>query len=598
MLRLALLATLALPASAFAFCGFYVGGADSSLFNDATMVVMMREGTTTVLSMQNDYSGPPEGFALVVPVPEILEEGNVRTLPKSIFERVDQLAAPRLVEYWEQDPCYRPPPMRYRSGGGRRRMRRAPSMAARPEADLGVTVEAEFAVGEYDIVILSAEDSGGLETWLHREQYNIPEGARRVLSPYVQLGTKFFVAKVDPERVTFEDGHVVLSPLRVHYSADTFSLPVRLGLLNSRGQQDLIVHVLAKQQRYEVANYPNVMVPTNLVVDDETRNHFGAFYNSLFDRVLTDNPNAVVTEYSWRATSCDPCPTTPLQPTELALLGADVIDGTEAPPMDQPGKPARRIARPQFFGQGGPYTLTRLHYRYGPNDLERDLVFREAPAIIGGRGMPNAEGELQEKHGAMQQGGDQQLPGSLRDPAPLGRRDRLQQPDSRTMGWTARRCSAHAATGARSLARRVGASHRGGSQRERERRRPPVPGHHGDPRVGPLVGRAPRPGAGSRARAAGRSAAGGRDHRAELGRLRELRSGRSRQRTRVRRVPGVVDASTPLAADDSLQNTQQVLAEDRAHRKLATLELFAQRSQIADVLHPDRELGNSVEIRA
>ena len=359
MIRFALLATLAfhLPlwdVSASAFCGFYVGGADSSLFNDATMVVMMREGTTTVLSMQNDYSGPPEGFALVVPVPEVLEEDNVRTLPKSIFERVDQLAAPRLVEYWEQDPCYQP--RRYRmAANGSRRSRRAPSMAAPRRQELGVTVEAEFAVGEYDIVILSAEDSGGLETWLHREQYAIPEGARRVLSPYVQLGTKFFVAKVDPERVTFEDGRLVLSPLRVHYSSDAFSLPVRLGLLNSRGQQDLIIHVLAKQQRYEVANYPNAMVPTNLIVDDETRNHFGAFYNSIFDRVLADNPGAVVTEYSWRATSCDPCPTTPLQPAELALLGADVIDGTQTDPLAELSqKPARRVAQPASSDKAGP----------------------------------------------------------------------------------------------------------------------------------------------------------------------------------------------------------------------------------------------------
>ena len=40
--------------SADAFCGFYVAGADQKLFNNATMVVLMREGTRTVLSMQNN----------------------------------------------------------------------------------------------------------------------------------------------------------------------------------------------------------------------------------------------------------------------------------------------------------------------------------------------------------------------------------------------------------------------------------------------------------------------------------------------------------------------------------------------------------------
>src|SRR5690349_18886930 len=91
------------PASAF--CGFYVSGADASLFNNATMVVMMRGGTRTVLSMANNYQGPPSDFAMVVPVPVVLQKENVKTLPREIFDHVDKSAAPRLVEYWEQDPC-------------------------------------------------------------------------------------------------------------------------------------------------------------------------------------------------------------------------------------------------------------------------------------------------------------------------------------------------------------------------------------------------------------------------------------------------------------------------------------------------------------
>src|SRR5574339_251884 len=99
-------AALALvPATAEAFCGFYVSGADTKLYNNATMVVMLREGTRTVLSMQNNYQGPPEDFAMVVPVPVILQKENVKTLPRDVFDRVDSLAAPCLVEYWEQDPC-------------------------------------------------------------------------------------------------------------------------------------------------------------------------------------------------------------------------------------------------------------------------------------------------------------------------------------------------------------------------------------------------------------------------------------------------------------------------------------------------------------
>ena len=90
---------------AAAFCGFYVSGADAKLYNNATQVVMMREGTRTVLSMQNNYEGPPSDFAMVIPVPVVLQKENVKTLSGEIFEKVDAMAAPRLVEYWEIDPC-------------------------------------------------------------------------------------------------------------------------------------------------------------------------------------------------------------------------------------------------------------------------------------------------------------------------------------------------------------------------------------------------------------------------------------------------------------------------------------------------------------
>ena len=93
------------PSTADAFCGFYVGGAGAELYNNATQVVMMREGTRTVLAMQNNYQGPTKNFAMVVPVPVVLAKGNVKVLNQAVFKRVDRLAAPRLVEYWERDPC-------------------------------------------------------------------------------------------------------------------------------------------------------------------------------------------------------------------------------------------------------------------------------------------------------------------------------------------------------------------------------------------------------------------------------------------------------------------------------------------------------------
>src|SRR5678815_2237345 len=192
----------------------------------------MRKGTRTVLSMQNNYKGPPEAFAMVIPVPTVLHEGDVKTLPKELFAHVEQMGAPRLVEYWEQDPCAPLIDEQDRAKGVAVAMPKEEKAAVMKD-DLGVKIEAKFTVGEYQIVILSAKDSTGLDTWLRREKYNIPAGAEPLLRPYVENGSKFFVAKVDPKKVKFENGHVALSPLRFHYDTDEFSLPIRLGLANS-----------------------------------------------------------------------------------------------------------------------------------------------------------------------------------------------------------------------------------------------------------------------------------------------------------------------------------------------------------------------------
>lgn len=323
---LALLAVV-LPASASAFCGFYVGGADSmagSLLNTATQVVMMREGSSTVLSLQNDYTGPPADFALVVPVPVVLKKDQVKTLPADIFARVDRLAAPRLVEYWEEDPCSPPPgddPLLMMLGTRGSTTR---GTISRRSAS-GVTVDAQFAVGEYEIVVLSAKEAVGLDAWLRTNGYAIPKQAPALLAPYVAQGMKFFVAKVNPKKVRFKGGHAVLSPLRISYESKDFRLPVRLGLINSGGVQDLIVHVLARNQRYEVANYPNVTIPTNLNVVEAVRDRFSEFYAALFDTTLVEHPGAVVTEYAWQSSTCDPCPGPTLTPSDLATLGGDVI---------------------------------------------------------------------------------------------------------------------------------------------------------------------------------------------------------------------------------------------------------------------------------
>ncbi|MEB3283136.1 MAG: DUF2330 domain-containing protein, partial [Lyngbya sp.] len=182
--------------SAWAFCGFYVAKADSRLYNQASQVIIARDGYRTVLTMANDYKGEVKDFALVVPVPVVLSEDQVRVAEPKIIERIDGFSAPRLVEYFDDNPCIFSPRGGTR-GGGDVFLQSAPEAEARSDKTLGVTVESRFTVGEYDIIILSAKESDGLETWLVQNGYKIPEGAGQLLQPYIRQNLKFFVAKVN-----------------------------------------------------------------------------------------------------------------------------------------------------------------------------------------------------------------------------------------------------------------------------------------------------------------------------------------------------------------------------------------------------------------
>ena len=118
-----------------------------------------------------------------------------------------------------------------------------------------------------------------------------------------RAASKFFVAKVDPKKVKMVDGHAALSPLRFHYDSEEFALPIRLGMANSAGKQDLIVNILSPDKRYEVANYKNVVHPDELRRQERRcKTRFAEFYAALFDKTVEANPGAVVTEYAWTAT--------------------------------------------------------------------------------------------------------------------------------------------------------------------------------------------------------------------------------------------------------------------------------------------------------
>jgi len=366
-----LLSILAWPgATLFGFCGFYISKADTKLFNKASQVVLVRDGDRTVMTMVNDFEGAPREFAVVIPVPTFLKREQIHVGEKALVDHVDAYSAPRLVEYFDQNPCARREyemAMRQSAIAGAL----ATDMAAVRAKARGVTIEAQYTVGEYDILILSAQQSTGLEAWLRENGYRIPSGASDVIASYLRQNMRFFVAKVNlAEHAKL--GFTYLRPLQVAYESPKFMLPIRLGMVNAKGSQDLFVFALTRKGRVETTNYRTVKLPADmeLPVYLKQANEFGAFYKAMFTRqVDSQNGHAVFTEYAWDMRWCDPCAADPLSHDELKKLGVFWLEG------DQPARGRRGIFPPRG-GQTDVF-LTRLHVRYDRQHFPEDLVFQE-----------------------------------------------------------------------------------------------------------------------------------------------------------------------------------------------------------------------------
>ena len=377
------IAALALPQASLAFCGFYVGKADATLFNEASQVIVVRNEDKTVISMQNDYKGDLKEFAIVVPVPQVLQRGQINVGERKIFDRIDAYSAPRLAEYYDGDPCARRKMLEMARGGAMQSMN-APAAAAARDKALGVTVEAQYTIGEYDIVILSAKESDGLETWLQQSGYKIPRGASAALRPYIRQNLKFFVAKVNLKEQA-KTGFNYLRPLQFAFESEKFMLPIRLGMVNAQGPQDLIVYMLTKAGRVETTNYRTVKLPANVDIPTYVKGDFARFYKALFnEQAKKEEYRVAFTEYFWDMSWCDPCAAEPLSPQELKAAGVFWLDADDAPPIGgaqgspTPGAPTGLIRpRPGAAAGAAPVMLTRLHVRYSPQTFPEDLMFQE-----------------------------------------------------------------------------------------------------------------------------------------------------------------------------------------------------------------------------
>ncbi len=328
-----LLALLSLPASA---CPTIATGTTNQLSFDTAAVAIVREGTRTTFSVAINPTGENQPFALVLPVPEVLQESEIRTLDPGIFRTLDGYSAPRHVSdagCWAESDTDTD----------------ADSDSDTDGDGASVDVEAEYLVGEYLVTILSSDESTALGAWLDTNGYYLPDGAEPRLAEYIEAGSYFLAAKV-AETAELTDGSP-LSPLQVSYDSDVFSIPLRLATLNSPGEQDMVIYALMDEDygRVGISNYPEFEVPEQCIWGDPNVDDFGAFYEETFTEAWAGMADAAWTvEFAGGPYDCNPCTATWPTLGDIAELG--------------------------FTGDYEEHYLTRIHMRYTPEQADQDLT--------------------------------------------------------------------------------------------------------------------------------------------------------------------------------------------------------------------------------
>ena len=356
----------------YSFCGFYVSKANGTLKNKTSQVILVRDDNRTVITMYNDYQGDAKDFAMVIPVPVVLQKNDIKVVNNNIFNSLNDYSAPRLVEYYDENPC-QPRVMEDRALAPTSSVSKDEAVIKYKQVNKGVTIEASYTVGEYDILILSAKESTGLKSWLTENGYKLPLGAEEVLDPYIKSNLKFFVVKVNLKEKE-KTGLASLRPIQIRFNSPKFMLPIRLGMANADGDQDMLIYAFTRNGRIESTNYRTVSMPTGNNIPLFVQKDFNGFYNNVFQHQWNNEQKSVAfLEYAWDVSvanyvKCDPCVSNPPDYNLLREAGVWWM-----------GNDNYNEYVNQYETEKNKVFFTRLHVRYNRQAFPQDLFFQVTP---------------------------------------------------------------------------------------------------------------------------------------------------------------------------------------------------------------------------
>jgi len=237
------------------------------------------------LIISPSYQGPPGGFAWVVPVPA---RPQVKVLRGALFHELARVVEPA------------PPAF------ARRTLEAAGAAAPTGRA---VTVLERETVGAYDVSVLAATEGTALQTWLARNGYHLPGGARRPLAEYVRERWTFVACRVKTPTIARGLNQGTLAPLSLTFASPSLVYPMRLSSVNPRPFR-LVLYLLRAPdaarpvaQSWPVAHAPEMRAasvsPANAAGAFPTLANFDAKALSILWTETTVAPQDCTRDYVW-----------------------------------------------------------------------------------------------------------------------------------------------------------------------------------------------------------------------------------------------------------------------------------------------------------
>jgi hypothetical protein len=236
---------------------------------DSHRMAVLLSAERSVLWDQIVYSGAPEDFVWVLPVPG--PQVTIELADASFFDELDGQTAPvvqpRPADLGDQEGCFGC----CAAGGGD---------VAAAGGDEDVIVYTEGAVGPYETVVLGGADGAALQDWLTEHGYPVQEAAVPIIDAYVDAGSAFVALRLAPDA-----GVQSMQPVRVGYKGFLARFPLEMVKIGAYNQLGLTLWIIA-DQRYEPSNYPTAVVdPDKLVYD---WNSITSNYEDVFDETIDE----------------------------------------------------------------------------------------------------------------------------------------------------------------------------------------------------------------------------------------------------------------------------------------------------------------------